>query len=154
MIPYILFSYMNAFSSTNPSIRLAPWLPVRPSVDLFLLVLFFITFCTILQQIDPIEMEKLSIAASQYSVSTAGDIYRNRDKDRGGSGQRAVRDSDLWVSSADIMDILLLAGVSATTATIAECVKTLKCFLPGVPQGKLCFQVCERDALKPYYTLL
>ena len=63
------------------------------------------------------------------------------NRDRGGLGKRAVRDSDLWVSIADIMDILRLAGVSATSATIAECVETLKCFLPGVPQGKLCFQV-------------
>jgi hypothetical protein len=96
-------------------------------------------------------MKKLSIAASQYSVSTVNDTNRDnergseRDRDRGGRGQRAVRDSDLWVSTADISDILRLAGVSATSATIAECVDVLKRFLPGVPQGKLCFQVRERQ---------
>lgn len=92
-------------------------------------------------------MKKLSIAASQYSVSTVNDTNRDneRDRDRGGRGQRAVRDADLWVSTADISDILRLAGVSATSATIAECVDTLKRFLPGVPQGKLCFQVRERQ---------
>lgn len=91
-------------------------------------------------------MKKLSIAASQYSVSTVNDT--NGDNERGservGRGQRAVRDSDLWVSTADILDILRLAGVSATSATVAECVDTLKRFLPGLSQGKLCFQVRER----------
>lgn len=94
-------------------------------------------------------MKKLSVAASQYSVSTVhgtnrdDERGRDRDRDRGGRGQRAVRDSDLWVSTADISDILRLAGVSATSATIAECVDTLKRFLPGVSKGKLCFQVRE-----------
>lgn len=90
-------------------------------------------------------MKKLSIAASQYSVSTLNDTNRDNEIDRGGRGQRAVRDSDLWVSTADISDIFRLAGLSAASATIAECVDTLKRFLPGVPQGKLCFQVMERQ---------
>ena len=101
---------------------------------------------------DPIDIKKISIAASQYSVSTLSNTNRDEDRERGrdtnggrgGRGLSAMRDSDLWVSTADMPDILRLAGVSATSVTIAECVEALKCFLPGVPQGKLCFQVRKR----------
>lgn len=109
---------------------------------------------------DPIDIKKLSIAASQYSVSTVSYTNRVEDRERGrdinggrgGSGLSAMRDSDLWVSTADIPDILRLAGVSATSGTIAECVEALKSFLPGVPQGKLCFQVRARPhfLIHPY----
>lgn len=100
---------------------------------------------------DTIDIKKVSIAASQYSVSTLRNTNRDEDRERGrdasggrgGRGMSAMHDSDLWISTADMPDILRLAGVSATSGTIAECVEALKSFLPGVPQGKLCFQVRE-----------
>ena len=81
---------------------------------------------------------RLSQAARPYSVSTSDPDRAEEDY---GPDSSASHGKDIWVSVDDICDILLLAGVSATTASVAQSVRALSNFLPGISQGKLCFQV-------------
>ena len=83
---------------------------------------------------------ELSKAASPYSVRS------NEDDDLDESTVSAsqhVHSYDLWVSTDDVTDILLLTGVTATDASVARSVRSLKNLLPGIPEGKLCFQVSD-----------
>ena len=73
------------------------------------------------------DSSKLLLAARPYSIRTASDQNSSP--------------TDIWVSTDDISDIFLLAGVYATASTVDRSMRAMTHFLPGVTQGKLCFQV-------------
>jgi hypothetical protein len=85
-------------------------------------------------------IRRLAQAARPYSVSTS-DPDPAREEEDYGPDSGTPHGKDIWVSVDDVSDILLLAGVPVTTASVAQSVRALSNFLPGISQGKLCFQV-------------
>ena len=81
---------------------------------------------------------RLSQAARPYSVCTTDPGRADEDY---GPDSSSSHGKDVWVSADDVTDILLLAGVPVTAASVAQSVRALASFLPGINQGKLCFQV-------------
>ena len=49
--------------------------------------------------------------------------------------------SDMWVGTDDVIAIFRSIGISVTSASVAQSVRALQYFLPGISEGKLCFQV-------------
>jgi hypothetical protein len=83
---------------------------------------------------------RLSQAARPYSVTTS-DPDPDRAAEDYGPDSSTPHGKDIWVSADDVSDILLLAGLPVTAASVAQSVRALSNFLPGISQGKLCFQV-------------
>lgn len=86
----------------------------------------------------PAASRRLAQAAGPYSVSTSDPDRAEEDY---GLDSSTLHGKDIWVSLDDVSDILLLAGVPVTTASAAQSVRALANFLPGISQGRLCFQV-------------
>ena len=49
--------------------------------------------------------------------------------------------SDMWVGTDDVITIFRSIGISVTSASVVQSVRALQHFLPGISEGKLCFQV-------------
>lgn len=102
-------------------------------------------FQFLLCQVAPKMASLLLRAASPYATApqtlkTAA--WGDRDSERWDRDPLHLSPADVWITATDAADVLMLAGcedvdvVGATTA--------LEPFLPGIPSGKLCFQVTEK----------
>jgi hypothetical protein len=91
--------------------------------------------------------QRLRRAAEPYSVSAAaanertpGSVFLlppamrvldNADEEAG----------NVWIKEADLLDVLMLAGIPASEASVHSAIQQLRNFLPGILTGKFCLQV-------------
>jgi Ca2+-binding EF-hand superfamily protein len=64
---------------------------------------------------------------------------KERDKDTPKSADFTSKINDIWVSTDEISDILLLSGISASEETVEIAIKEMRHFLPGISTGKVSF---------------
>lgn len=83
--------------------------------------------------------EPFSISAAAVKEQTAGSIFLlppalrvlpRSDEEQG----------NVWVKGDDLVDILLIAGTSASEETVESAIQQLRNFLPGIISGKFCLQ--------------
>jgi len=90
--------------------------------------------------------QRLRRAAEPYSVSAAaanertpGSVFLlppamrvldNADEEAG----------NVWIKEADLLDVLMLAGIPASEASVHSAIQQLRNFLPGILTGKFCLQ--------------
>ena len=61
------------------------------------------------------------------------DHEKNKDQDKDKKKSFRSKYADLWVKDDDLVELLLLAGVSATTTSVSRAIKALRPMLPGAP---------------------
>ena len=49
--------------------------------------------------------------------------------------------ADIRINVDDLMDILVIAGVNPSEKSVDDAIRHLRYFLPGIQDGKICFQV-------------
>ena len=83
--------------------------------------------------------EPFSISAAVVNEQMPGSVFLLPP------GLRVLTRSDeeqgnVWVKGDDIVDILLIAGTSASEETVESAIQQLRNFLPGIISGKFCLQ--------------
>ena len=90
-------------------------------------------------QADKTVYNRLSKTAYPFSVCSNGDSHGDKPIAADLKGDNVHR--DMWVGTDDVIEIFRLTGLSVTSATVDQSVRALQHLLPGIPEGKLCFQV-------------
>lgn len=82
------------------------------------------------REIEPTVVDTVFKAAEPYSSSL----------DAIDQSEKSGSSKEVWISTDDVADVLLLAGTSASEAAIGETVRAMRNLLPGVATGKFSLQ--------------